>query len=138
MLLKINKDLIYLFYFFYLFVHVVYNDDNCEGLTSYIHLAYHDLRVVRWSVKIAVANLTVFISVQKKSRLNDTQIKIRFYDLFHHLHLLLRCDPVCDQLNTGRLMTSRHKWLIIELKSDEQILFSWKTFYHESEYLIVQ
>ena len=39
---------------------------SCEGLTPYIHLAYHSLRVVRWSAKIAAANLTVFISIQKK------------------------------------------------------------------------
>ena len=38
----------------------------CEGLTPYIHLAYHGLRVVRWSAKIAAANLAVFISIQKK------------------------------------------------------------------------
>ena len=50
-----------------------FRDDNkttrkrrvCEGLTAYIHLAYHGLRVVRWSAKIAVANLAVFISIQK-------------------------------------------------------------------------
>ena len=39
----------------------------CEGLTPYIHLAYHGLRVVRWSAKIAVANLAAFISVQRKT-----------------------------------------------------------------------
>ena len=39
---------------------------NCEGLTFYIHLAYHDPCVVQWSVKMTIANLTLFISIQKK------------------------------------------------------------------------
>ena len=86
----------------------------CENLTLYIHLAYHDLCVIWWSVKIAVVNLIVFISIQTK---------IRFYDLFHHLHTLLCCNSVCDQLNTNCLITLRHKWLIVELKFNEQIFF---------------
>ena len=67
------------------------------------------------------------INTKKNQCLNDTQIKIRFYDLFHHLHMLLRCDSVCDWLNAGRLMTSRHRWLIVELKSDEQFFFHEKS-----------
>ena len=39
---------------------------RCEGLTPYIHLAYHGLRVVWWSAKIAAANLAAFIPIQRK------------------------------------------------------------------------
>ena len=48
------------------------------------------------------------INIKKNQCLNNTQIKIRFYDSFHYLNTLLRCDFVCDRLNTNHLMTSRH------------------------------
>ena len=74
-----------------------------------------------------IANLIVFISIQKKNQdLNETQIKIRFYDSFHHLNMLLRCDSVCDRLKTGRFITPRHIRLVVELKSDEQFFFHEK------------
>ena len=72
---------------------------------------------------------------KKKSRLNDTQIKIRFYDLFHYLYMLLRCDPVYNWLNTGRLITPCHRRLVVELGSGGQFFFSWKALYDESECL---
>ena len=67
------------------------------------------------------------INTKKKSRLNDTQIKIRFYDFFSYLHMLLRCDSVCDQLNTNHLITSRHKWLIFKLEFGGQFFFYEKS-----------
>ena len=45
----------------------------CEGLTFYIHLAYHDLCVVRWPVKMTILNMTVFISIQKKNNILTTR-----------------------------------------------------------------
>ena len=50
--------------------------------------------------------------------------------------MLLRCNSVCDRLNKNCLTTSRHKWLIVELKSNEQFFFSWKALYDEFEYLL--
>ena len=67
------------------------------------------------------------INTKKNQCSDDTQINIRFYDLFHYLYILLRCDPVCDRLNIGHLMTSRHKQLIIELKSTGQFFFHEKS-----------
>ena len=52
--------------------------------------------------------------------------------------MLLRCDFIYDRLNADRLMTSRHKWLIVELEFDKQFFFSWKILYNEFEYLIIQ
>ena len=68
---------------------------------------------------------------KKKSRSDETQIKIRFYNLFHYLHTLLRCDPVCDRLNADPLMTSRHKQLIVKLESDGQFFFFMKSLVWE-------
>ena len=78
------------------------------------------------------------INIKKNQHLKDTQIKIRFYDSFHHLNMLLCCDSVCNEFNTDHLMTSRHKWLIVELEFNGQFFFSWKVLYDESECLIVQ
>ena len=78
------------------------------------------------------------INTKKKSCLNDTQIKIRFYNSFHYLHTLLRCDSIYDRSSADCLMTSRHKRLIVELEFNEQFFFSWEFLYNKSEHLIVQ
>ena len=41
--------------------------------------------------------------------------------------MLLRCDSVYNRLNTDRLMTSRHKQLIVELKFNGQFFFFMKS-----------
>ena len=69
-------------------------NETCEGLTPYIHLAYHGLRVVWWSVKITVANLAVFISIQKKTtfewHVNKNQI-LWFISSFAYVVTLRFC-----------------------------------------------
>ena len=60
------------------------------------------------------------INTGKNQCLNNTQIRIRFYDLFQHLNMLLRCKSDCYWLNINHLITSRHKWLTAESKFNEQ------------------
>ena len=105
---------------------------DCEDLTPYIHLAYHGLRVERWSAKIAVANLAVFISIQKK-------IMFEWHtDKNHFLWFVLSFAHVATLWSCLRLIESRSFNNITS-----QIINCWigiqRTnffFFHEKSYMM--